>query len=52
MFDEMLVVARRGLVKGLLNYFLLHNFFPDTLMFWKYHSIMGSDLGFGPQKVT
>ena len=33
MFDEMPVMASRGLVKDLFNYFLLHHYFPVILLF-------------------
>jgi hypothetical protein len=52
MFDKMLVMASRGLVKGLFNYFILHHCFPIILLFSRCHSILGSDLGSGPEKVA
>ena len=52
MFDEMPIMASRSLVKSLFNYLLLHHCFPVILLFLSYHSILGSDLDFGPEKVA
>ena len=52
MFDEILGMASRGLIKVLFNLLLLHHCFPSLLLFLSYHSILGSDLGSGPKKVT
>jgi len=50
MFDEMLIVASRGLVKDLLKYLLYHHCFPVILLLLRYHFILGSDLGSGLEK--
>ena len=52
MFDEMHVMASRGLVKVLFNLLFLHHYFTIILLILSYHSIMGSDLGSGPRKVA
>lgn len=52
MFNEMPVMASRGLVKVLFNLLLLHHCFHIPLIILSYHSILGSDLGFGPKKVA
>jgi len=52
MFDEMPVMAGRGLIKVLFNLLLLHHCFSILLLLLSYHSIMGNDLGFGPKKVA
>jgi len=49
MFDEMHVMASYGMIKVLFNLFLWHHFFPVLLQLFN-HSIMGNDLGFGPEK--
>jgi len=52
MFDEMPVMASRGLVKAFINYLLLHHCFPVLYLIMSFHSILGSVLGFGPEKVA
>lgn len=52
MFDEIPGMASRGLIKVLFNLFLLNHCFPILLFLLSYHSILGSDLGFGPKKVA
>ena len=52
MFDEMSVMASRGLVMVFFILFILHIFFLVFLPILSYHSIMGSIPGFRPKKVT
>jgi len=52
MFDKILVMASRGLIKVLFNLLLLHHCFPIILLLLIYHSILGNDSGFGPEKVA
>ena len=52
MLDEMPLMANRGLIKVFFNLFLLHHCFHVLLLFLSYHSIMGSDLDFRPEKVA
>jgi len=52
MFDEMPIIARRDLIKVLFNLLLWHHFFLFLLLFLSYHSILGSDLSFGLEKVA
>lgn len=52
MFDEMPVMASRGLIKVFFNLLLLRHCFLALLLLLNYHSIMGSDLGFWPEKVA
>ena len=52
MFDEIPVMASRGLVKVLINYLLLHNRFLILYLILSFHSSMGIDLGSGPKKVA
>ena len=52
MFDEIPVMDSRGMVKTLINYLLLHHCFPILYLIMNFHSIMGSGLGFGPEKVA
>ena len=49
MFDEMLIMASKGLVKVLFNLFLLYHCFPVILLVLSYHSIVGNGLGFRPK---
>lgn len=51
-FDEIHVVACRGLVMVLFSLFLLHHYFPLILLILSYHPILGSDLGSWPKKVA
>jgi len=52
MFDEITVMASGGLVKVLFKLMLLHHFFPVLLLILSYQSILGSELGFGPEKLA
>lgn len=52
MFNEMFVMASRGIIKVLFNLLFLHHCFHVLLLFLSYHSIRGSDLGSGPEKVS
>jgi len=52
MFDEMPVMASRGLAMVLLNLLLLHHCFPILLPILSYHSILGSDLVSRSEKVA
>jgi len=52
MFDEIIVMATRGLVKALINYLRLHHSFPVLYLILSFHSIMSSGLGSRPQKVA
>lgn len=52
MFDEMLVIASRGMVKDLINYLLFHHCFPVLYLILSFNSILGSGLGSGPKKVA
>ena len=52
MFDEILVMASRCLIKILFNLFLLHHCFPVLLLLISYHYILSSDLGSRPKKVA
>lgn len=52
MFNKILVMAYRGLIKVLLILFLLHHYFPISLLLLSYHSILGNDMGSGPEKVA
>jgi len=52
MFDAMLVMASWGLVKALINDLLLYHCFPVLYLILSFHSILGSGLGFGPEKVA
>ena len=52
MLDEMPVMASRGLIMVLFKLFILHHWFPILLLILRYHSIMGSDLGSGREKVA
>ena len=50
MFDEMPVMASRGLLKVLINLMLLHHDLLVLYMILSFHSILGSGLGSGPEK--
>ena len=50
MFDEMHVMASRGLFKVVFKLFLLHHYFTVLLLILSYHSILSSDLGSGTEK--
>jgi len=52
MFDEMPVMASKGLVKDLSNYLLWHHFIPVLYLILSFHSILGSGLGIGPEKLA
>ena len=52
MFDEMSGMASRVSVMVLFILFLLHHFFPLFLLISIYHSILGSGLGSGLEKVA
>ena len=52
MFDEMPIMDIRGPIKVLFNLLLLHHYFHVRLLLLSYHSILGSDLGSGPEKVS
>ena len=42
----------KGLVMDLFILLFLHHYFPVLLLFSSYHSILGSGLGSGPEKVA
>ena len=50
MFDEMLIMANRGLVKALINHLLFHHCFRVLYLIMSFHSFLGSGLGSGPEK--
>jgi len=52
MFDEIPVMASRGLVKYLFKYLHLYHCFYVTFNFWKFHEVMGSGLRPGPENVA
>lgn len=52
MFDEILVMATRGLIKVLCSLFVVHRCFPILLLLLSYCSILGSDLGSRPENVV
>ena len=52
LFDEMPLMANRGLVMDLFNLCLLHHCFHVILLILSYDSILGSGMGFGPKKVA
>ena len=52
MFDKIAVMDSGDLIKVLFNLLLLHHCFPVLLLILSYHSIFGSDLGSGPEKVA
>jgi len=52
MFDETHVMASRGLVKGFFKYLHMHHCFLVISLFRRCHSILGSGLGYGPEKVA
>jgi len=52
MFDEITVMASGGLVKVLFKLMLLHHCFPVLLLILSYQSILGSELGSGPEKLA
>jgi len=52
MFDEMFVMASRALVKVLINYLLLQHCFPILYLITSFHYILGSGLGYEPEKVV
>ena len=51
MFDEMPVMDSRVLVMILFILLLLHHCFLASLLILSDHSILGSDLGYGPETV-
>lgn len=52
MFNEMHVMASRGLFKSLFNYFHLYHFFYVTFHLWKFHGVLGDGLSSHPKKVV
>ena len=52
MFDEMFVMASRGLVKVLFKLLLWYHCFPIILLILIYHSNMGCDLDSRLEKVA
>jgi len=52
MFDEIPVMASRGLVKVLINYLIFHHCFPVHYLIMNFHSILGIGLGSRPEKVS
>jgi len=52
MFDEIFVMASRGLVNVLLKLWHLLHCFPVIFSISSYNSIMGSGLGSRPEKVA
>lgn len=51
MFDEMLVMASRGLVKVFIKYLLLHHCSPVLYLILSFHSILASGMGSLLEKV-
>lgn len=45
MFDEMLAMDSRGMVKAMINYLLLHHCFLVLYLILSFHSILGNGLG-------
>ena len=52
MFDEISVMASRGLVMILFILLFLHHFFLVSLLILSDHSILGSNPGSGPKNVA
>ena len=52
MFDDIPVMASRGLVKVLINYLIFHHCFPVHYLIMNFHSILGIGLGSRPEKVS
>jgi len=52
MFVEMFVLASRGLVKVFINYLSLHHYFPVLYLIMSFDSILGSGMGFEPEKMA
>jgi len=52
MFDEMFVMASRGLVMVFFRLFILYHCHPLLLLILSYHSILGNDMGFWSEKVA
>jgi len=52
MFDTILIMVSRDMINVLFNLFILHNCLHVLLLILIYHSIMGSDLHYGPRKVA
>lgn len=50
MFDEMPVMASKGMIKILFNLLVMHHCFPVILLLLSYHSILSNDLGSPPEK--
>ena len=52
MFDEIHVMASRGLVISPFKYLNLYHCFDVTYKFWKFHEVLGSGLSPSLDKVA
>jgi len=50
MFEKILVMASRDMIKVFFNLLILHQCFLVLLLLLSYHSILGSSLGSGHEK--